>query len=97
MIASIFSGYLITPRILENEPICQQSLNLKPETFKILKHSLKTVVTQGTGSSINKIENIKIYGKTGTAQISRLAKRWRNEELKEHAWLVSAIFVIKRL
>ena len=88
MIASIFSGYLITPRILENEPICQQSLNLKPETFKILKHSLKTVVTQGTGSSINKIEDIKIYGKTGTAQISSLAKRWHNEELKEHAWFV---------
>lgn len=89
MIASIFSGYLITPRILEHEPICQQPLNMRPKTLKILKHSLKTVVTQGTGSAINKIEDIKIYAKTGTAQISSLAKRWQNEQLKEHAWFVA--------
>jgi penicillin-binding protein 2 len=88
MIAGIFTGYLVVPRILENEPIETQPLGLKPETIKILKHSLKTVVTQGTGSTVNKIDAIKIYAKTGTAQISSLTHRWQNSQLLEHAWFV---------
>ncbi|MGE0207126.1 MAG: penicillin-binding protein 2 [Candidatus Babeliales bacterium] len=89
MIGSIFTGYLAKPRILMNEPIMRTDLAMKPETRKVLKKSLKSVVTQGTGSYVSTVQDIKIYAKTGTAQISSLAKRWRDAQYKEHAWFVS--------
>jgi penicillin-binding protein 2 len=89
MIASIFTGYLVTPRILEAESIQKTPLSLHAKTLKMLKRSLKSVVTQGTGAYVNKIEDLKIYAKTGTAQITSLIKRAHNEQYREHAWFIA--------
>jgi len=89
MIASIFTGYLVSPRILVNEPIQKKLLDLKPDTINFLKKSMKSVVTRGTGRRINKVKDIIIYAKTSTAQISTFQKRKLSDIYLEHGWFVA--------
>ncbi len=89
MIASIFTGYLITPRILSDEPIIKEPLDIAPETISFLQESMKSVVTRGTGKRINKVKDIEIYAKTSTAQISTFRKRTLNTAFLEHGWFVA--------
>ncbi|MEX0940547.1 MAG: penicillin-binding protein 2 [Candidatus Babeliales bacterium] len=91
MIGSIFKGYLVNPRILTQEPIFLRPLSVSLSTRNFLKKSMKSVVTQGTGARVNTIEDIKIYAKTGTAQVSKLGKRSLGKEHLEHAWFVAYI------
>jgi len=89
MIGSIFSGYLVTPRILADEPIEKKPLAIKPETLDFIKQSMKKVVTQGTGKRISVIKDIEIYAKTSTAQTSALSKRNKGKQFREHGWFVA--------
>ena len=89
MIASIFSGYLVSPRLLQSEPFTKKPLRIKQETLDFLKQSMKKVVTQGTGKRINIVKNIEIYAKTSTAQTSALHKRHRGKRYREHGWFVA--------
>lgn len=92
MIASIFSGYLVSPRILKSEPFTKKPLQIKPETLDFLKRSMKKVVTQGTGKRIGDIKNIEIYAKTSTAQTSALHKRHKGRKYREHGWFVAQFY-----
>ena len=92
MIASIFSGYLVSPRILKSEPFTKKTLRIKQETLDLLKQSMKKVVTQGTGKKIGDIKNIEIYAKTSTAQTSALYKRHRGKKYREHGWFVTQFY-----
>lgn len=89
MVSSIFTGYLVRPRILMQEEIETQPLNLKPETIDFLKESMRFVVTSGTGKRVSTIKDIEIYAKTSTAQTAGLSKRKLGEEYLEHAWFVA--------
>jgi len=89
MIASIFTGYLVSPRLLAHEPIIKTSLDIKPDTIAFLKKSMKSVVKYGTGRSVRKIKDIKIYAKTSTAQTSDFEKRRLDPKYLEHGWFVS--------
>jgi len=89
MIASIFTGYLVSPRILLNEPIQKKPLDLEPDTIDFLKKSMKSVVTKGTGRHISKVKDIIIYAKTSTAQISTFQKRKLSDIYLEHGWFVA--------
>ena len=89
MISSIFTGYLIKPRILTQEPIIKKDVDISPETLEFLRQSMKKVVTQGTGKNINKIKNFEIYAKTSTAQTSALHKRKLGYIYREHRWFVA--------
>ncbi len=89
MIASIFTGYLVTPRILLTEPLQKQPLAIADTTLSFLKESMKSVVTRGTGKRINKVKDILIYAKTSTAQISTFQMRKLNNAYLEHGWLVA--------
>lgn len=89
MISSIFSGYLVKPRILESDPIETQALNLQPQTIDFLKESMRFVVTTGTGRRVNAVKDIEIYAKTSTAQIADFQKRKLGEQFLEHAWFVA--------
>src|SRR5690606_655779 len=88
MIASIFTGYLVSPRILINEPVQTIPLNIKAETIDFLQKSMKLVVEQGTGRRVNKIKDMEIYAKTSTAQTSALEKRLIDPSYLEHGWFV---------
>jgi len=89
MIASIFTGYLVSPRILIDEPLQKKPLDLEPDTIDFLKESMKSVVTRGTGKRISKVKDITIYAKTSTAQISTFQKRKLNDAYLEHGWFVA--------
>ncbi len=89
MIASIFTGHLVSPRILIDEPLQKKPLDLAPDTIKFLKKSMKSVVTKGTGRSISKVKDIIIYAKPSTAQISTFQKRKLNDAYLEHGWFVA--------
>lgn len=91
MQSSIFTGYLTKPRLLENEPIEQMPLNVKQKTLSFLQKSMRATVEEGTGKRLRDIEDLIIYAKTGTAQISSLKKRMlNNNEFLEHAWFLGA-------
>ncbi|HEX4069509.1 MAG TPA: penicillin-binding transpeptidase domain-containing protein, partial [Candidatus Babeliales bacterium] len=88
MIASIFTGYLVAPRLLINEPVVTNPLDIKPETIAFLQKSMKSVVKSGTGKSVRKIKDMTIYAKTSTAQTSDFSKRKLDEKYLEHGWFV---------
>lgn len=88
---SIFSGYLVKPRILELEQIIKEPLKIRPETRKFLKKCTRMAVTEGRSKDINSIKEFKIYAKTGTAQVSSLSKRNLRSNCKEHAWFAGYI------
>ena len=89
MIASIFTNYLVSPRLLINEPIITTPLTIKPETIEFLKKSMKSVVQHGTGRAMRTIKDITIYAKTSTAQTSDFSKRKLDEKYLEHGWAVA--------
>lgn len=91
MIASIFTGYLVKPRILSNEEIEMQPLAIEPETRSFLKDSMKKVVTKGTGRRVNTIKDIEIFAKTSTAQTSDKKKRHLGNQYLEHGWFVAYV------
>lgn len=89
MISSIFTGYLVTPRILMHEPVCKQPLSITADTRKFLQKSMKQTVKHGTGKSLQKLAEIKVYAKTSTAQTSNLDKRKLGADYLEHGWFVA--------
>lgn len=89
MIGGIFEGYLVNPRILESEEVVKVPLNIRKDVREFLQQSMKTAVMTGTGQRVNKIRDITVYAKTGTAQTSSLEKREMGKEFMEHAWFVS--------
>lgn len=91
MISGLFEGFLVQPRILEQEPIVKTPLHIRAETTDFLKDSMKKVVTTGTGIRVNNIKDLRIHAKTGTAQTCSLPS---NDQVSqkianlEHAWFV---------
>jgi penicillin-binding protein 2 len=88
MIASIFTGYLVAPRLLIDEPIVMNELDIQPDTVAFLKKSMKSVVKSGTGRTLRKVKDITMYAKTSTAQTSDLSKRKLDDKYLEHGWFV---------
>lgn len=86
MIGSIFTGYLAKPRILINESIETEPLNMRPETLNLVQRSMKMVVNMGTGLSVNRVTDISVYAKTSTAQTSAYEKRDLGGDYLEHGW-----------
>ncbi len=92
MVASIFTGKLVSPRLLEDDLIEQTPLNIKPSTLEFIRDSMRSVVKIGTGARTGNIEGIEVFAKTGTAQVSSLALRekdTKDNRYKEHGWFVA--------
>jgi cell division protein FtsI/penicillin-binding protein 2 len=89
MIGSIFTGSLVTPRILEDEPVVAQPLDIKHETRSFLQKAMRSVVTKGTGKKLRNLKNARIYAKTSTAQVASLDKKQLGKAFFEHAWFAS--------
>ncbi len=88
MVSSIFEGYLVTPRILEDEVIEKVPLQINKKTLAFLQQSMRSVVQIGTGIKLSHMRDIEVYAKTGTAQTSSLGLRQINEKFLEHGWFV---------
>jgi penicillin-binding protein 2 len=86
MMASIFQGYLVKPRILEAEPIETTPLNIKPSTQEFLQECMKSAIQIGSGRNIGRLKNITVYAKTGTAQTRSRSKDIEEVQNDCHAW-----------
>lgn len=86
MISSIFTGTLVTPRILAQEPIIQRDLAISIETRKFIQKAMKSAIVHGTGKILNQIKDIKFYGKTGTAQTHHRSKHKLGGKFLPHGW-----------
>ncbi len=87
MLASIETGYLVTPRVVEHVPTTAEILNIKPEIRYFLKDAMKATAEIGTARILNGMKDFKIYAKTSTAQTSKLENRELGAEHLEHGWL----------
>lgn len=84
------TGTLVRPRILEDEPIDIQPLDISQKTLNYIKQMLRTTVQRGTGRLLQRLlKDFTMYAKTGTAQTSHLSKRKMGKEFLEHAWFIS--------
>jgi len=67
-------GYLVRPHILKDNKASRnwrKSLNLSPETLKVLQQGLRRVVTNGTGPALNVTTIPAAAGKSGTSEVSQ--------------------------
>lgn len=73
-------GFRVKPHLLKDNEASQnwrESLNLKPETIRILREGLRAVVTSGTGTALNVSGLPPIAGKSGTAEdFGRQSHTW---------------------
>lgn len=85
MMASIFQGYLVKPRILEDEAIETTKLDIRPSTLDFLQECMKLTIEIGSGRNIGRLKNITVYAKTGTAQTK---SRKNVDDIQDdcHAW-----------
>lgn len=74
MISAINTGYRVQPRILVDEPIVKEPLELGQPTQEFLRQCLRSVIKQGTGTLLKQLPHFTINGKTGTAQTCALEK-----------------------
>lgn len=91
MIAGIFTGYLVKPRILEDEPIQINPIDVKKDTLLFLQQSMKRAVEEGTART-KKIADIDLYAKTGTAQTTNFIGTTEESLLPCHAWFVGTFW-----
>ena len=93
MPARIASGKLLQPRLLmggERRPV--PDLDIDPEFLRIVRAGMAGVVDHGTAAGAKlPLDTVKMAGKTGTAQVSRLISRGHqgNWNLRDHALFIS--------
>lgn len=91
MISGIFQGYLIKPRILEEQPVEKTELNIKQDVLLFLQQAMRIAATVGTAQRVGRIKDITAYAKTGTAQTISFETQGNSKEKLEHAWFAGNI------
>ncbi len=100
MIGSIFQGYLVRPRIVLESEFEKRPLEINLQTRHFLQECMRQATISGTARRVNKIGNLTIFAKTGTAQVKTRNKDQDPEEEEEkinrldkaHAWFVSYFY-----
>ncbi len=72
--------------IFQATPKLERKIEFNPKFLEWIKEGLKEAVESGTGRA-SYISGIKVWGKTGTAQVVSLQKK--TKYLEHHAWFVS--------
>ncbi|MBI2353060.1 hypothetical protein HYV11_02335 [Candidatus Dependentiae bacterium] len=93
MIGSIFEGYLVKPRILQEQEIIKKPIAISRKTREFMQECMRSVIAAGTARRMSRFCNITIFAKTGTAQtINRNNKDEQDGQHLEHAWFVSYFY-----
>jgi len=65
------------------DPVMKSNVKLKKDVFRIVKDAMKGVVNEPSGTAYsNRVQNVNMCGKTGTAQASSTGKG-------DHAWFIA--------
>jgi penicillin-binding protein 2 len=88
VIGSIGTGFLVKPRVLQQEPIKKTPLDISLATRETVKRGLYAAIDHGTAQRLKRVpKDLDIFAKTGTAQTSNLSKKDMGFEYVDHAWL----------
>ena len=100
--AAIASGKLYLPQIVERietgdgrvvqrfAPRLRRDLDLRPRTLEQIRVALAGVVQERKGTAYEaRLEEISVSGKTGTAQVSRRARKGKTIWLADHSWFAA--------
>jgi penicillin-binding protein 2 len=80
LMAGVMTGFLVSPRILENMPIIKKEIQVKNETLNFVKEALFMATKFGSSNQLKKLYNWEICAKTGTSQVCSLPQYKENEE-----------------
>lgn len=94
LVGSIFTGQLVRPRILDEEPVIKTPLAISRSTQHFLRNAMYEVAEEGTARLLSEVSGVEIYAKTGTAQVSGVRRGERLHQQLEHAWC-SAYFRVR--
>ncbi len=89
MISAIHTGFRVQPRILIDEPIVKEPLEIGEPALSFLRQCLKSVIKQGTAAYLKQLTHFKISGKTGTAQTVSLEKATLSKKHLHHGYFVA--------
>jgi penicillin-binding protein 2 len=67
-----------------------EDLGLKPDTVRLVREGMRSVVSEGTGRRAQ-VPGVEVAGKTGSAQVvasARLARDPKSHKLLPHGWFV---------
>ena len=98
MIGSIFTGYLVKPRIILDTPIEKKAIKVQAQTRLFLQACMKSATSIGSARRLHKIGNLTIFSKTGTVQTKTRPTDQDPEEIellreyKNHAWCVNYFY-----
>ena len=93
MISAITTGYRVQPRILVDEPIVREPLEIGQSTLSFLQQCLRSVIRQGTAAHLKQLAHFKISGKTGTAQTVSLEKQSWMKHHMHHGYFSCSLSV----
>jgi len=92
MVGGICKGFLVKPRILEDEEVEKETLWVSDETLSFLRDAMAEAVRKGTAKIMSGLKSFKIYAKTGTAQTRSKKQESLDKSQLEHAWFVSYFY-----
>lgn len=75
---AIGTGRLVTPRLRFDERVEVRELGFRPENLAVVREGMELVVSAGSGKAAGAGVNVKVAGKTGTAEVGRGATRRKN-------------------
>ncbi|MGE0010471.1 MAG: penicillin-binding transpeptidase domain-containing protein [Candidatus Babeliales bacterium] len=87
MISSICTHKLVRPRLLPQEPVEIKPLGISSVTCRFLQKGMREVVKEGKAKTLNTIDDLTVYAKTGTAQTCALDTGLEGKQYCAHAWL----------
>jgi penicillin-binding protein 2 len=87
LVAAVCSGKLVRPRILEQEAVESEPIEISKRTLKVLKGGMRSAVQEGTVKILSYVKDFKVYAKTGTAQTCDLSRERTSKAQLEHAWV----------
>ncbi len=94
-ISSIFTGYLVKPRLLKGEEESYEPLAIALETREFLQEAMLEVATRGTARRFGGLTDFKVYAKTGTAQTISKARGLKLERKHREHGLCATHFQYK--
>ncbi len=83
-------GNVYKPSLIKGSYQPARTINLKPETIRMIKEALSGVVNESNGTAQGARSSLAVIGgKTGTAQVVGKKKGLAGERFMDHAWFVA--------
>ncbi len=89
MICAVGTGSKVRPRMLVEEPVIKELVQLRPATLSFLQQCLTSVIKKGTGTLLNRLSGFTIQGKSGTAQVRSCTNKTSSKKDLPHGYFAA--------